>query len=66
MEGGAGGPRSHFDQKNKTGPTRIIDAALLHEVPSGFQGIEHDHWTSKDLEVYDVACWFFQTLEGNG
>ena len=66
MEGGAGGSRSHFDQKNETGSARIVDAALLHEVPSGFQGIEYDHWTSEDLKVYDVACIYFQTPKGDG
>jgi hypothetical protein len=48
-------PAHHFDEKNKTGATRIVDAAHFHEIPSGFQGIEHDHGAPKNLKVYNVA-----------
>jgi hypothetical protein len=56
MEGGAIESRSHFGQKNKARATGVVDAALFHEILSGFQGIEDDHGTSKDLEVYNIAC----------
>lgn len=49
------GSRSHFDEKNKARATGIVDAALVHEIPSGFQGVEHDHGTSKDSEVHNIA-----------
>jgi hypothetical protein len=55
MEVGARRSRSHFDEKNETGPTRIVDTALFHEIPSGLQGIEHDHGASKNLKVYNVT-----------
>lgn len=58
MEGRAIGSRSHFDEKNKARATGIVDAALFHEIPSGFQGIEHDHGTSKDSKVYNIAYSF--------
>ena len=56
MQGGAIGSRSHFDEKNKARATGIVDAALFHEIPSGFQSIEHDHGASKDPKVYNIAC----------
>lgn len=55
MEGKTMGFRSHFGQKNKARATGIVDAALFHEIPSGIQGIEHDHGTSKDPKVYNIA-----------
>jgi hypothetical protein len=61
MGGGARRSRSHFDEKNKTGATRVVAAALFHKIPGGFQSIEHDHGASKNLKVYNVACSSFQT-----
>ena len=49
--------KSHFDYKDKPGATRIVETALFHEIPSGLESIEHDHGTSKDPEVYDVAYY---------
>jgi len=54
---GIGAPGSHFDYQDKTRATRIVKAALFHEIPGGFQSIEHDHGASEDFEVYDVACF---------
>jgi hypothetical protein len=52
---------SHFDDKNKTRATGIVDATLFHEIASGIQGIEHDHGTSKDPKVYNIACSFIRS-----
>ena len=55
------GTRSHFDQKDKARATGIVDAALFHEITSGFQSIEDDHGTPKDPKVYNVACSFIRS-----
>jgi hypothetical protein len=61
MKGRAIGSGSHFGQKNEARATGIVDAALFHEIPSSFQGIEHDYATSKDLKVYNIACSFIRS-----
>ena len=33
----------------------IVETVLFHEIPGGFQTIDHGHGASKDFEVYDVA-----------